>query len=116
MAYKIAECLSLSYRNVTQLNKIIDEKLPSQPHFTCKEVIVTGQAFDVYYRDVISCIRELFGNLDFASSLITAPERCYMQDKLGKPTRVYDEMHTADWWWEMQVSEVKSFRSYLMYT
>jgi hypothetical protein len=47
-------------------------------------------------------VKELIGNPAFKDFMSFVPERVYT-DKEGKD-RIYDEMWTADWWWEMQVS------------
>jgi hypothetical protein len=38
----------------------------------------------------------------YAEHLIYAPQRCFNSDT--QPKRFYTELHTADWWWETQVS------------
>jgi len=45
---------------------------------------------------------ELLGNPAFKNHIKCAPERKY-KDAEGK-IRVFDEMWTADWWWDTQVS------------
>lgn len=57
---------------------------------------------EVWYRNPVECIRELLGNPLFAKMLAYAPERVY-RDSQGK-VRHLDEMWTADWWWDLQVS------------
>ncbi|KAI0261454.1 hypothetical protein BC834DRAFT_972717 [Gloeopeniophorella convolvens] len=73
----VVERLELSYNSVKELNRIIDEELPGRPKFKCKNITIGGQAFEFYYRDVIPCIRALFGDAEFASDLILVPERHY---------------------------------------
>ena len=103
---QVRELLGLSYGSMAELNKIIDNHLPSRPKFVRKEVIVGGQAFDVYFRDVLECIRALYGNPEFAKTLVFAPERHYLDSARTK--RAYHEMHTGDWWWEKQASRICS--------
>lgn len=98
---QIVEKLGLSYSNTRELNIIIDRKLPSRPPFKCREVVVDGQAFDVYFRDVMACVRGLFGDPEFSQHLKTAPERHYLDR--NKTIRRYGEMHTGNWWWSTQV-------------
>ena len=43
----------------------------------------------------------------FKDYISYVPERVYM-DKEGK-VRVFDEMWTGDWWWEIQVRLFKRF-------
>jgi hypothetical protein len=56
----------------------------------------------VYYRDIIACIRTLFGDPDFASVLVFQPEKHYVDEK--KEERMYHDIHTGRWWWCTQVS------------
>jgi len=53
----------------------------------------------IFYRDVVECIRYLLCQKAFAQDLLFKPSREF--DSQG--CRVYMEMHTVDWWWEMQV-------------
>ncbi|KAG1786964.1 hypothetical protein EV424DRAFT_1356652 [Suillus variegatus] len=39
--------------NSKELDKIINNNLPGRPKFKCEQVIVAGEAFDVFYRDII---------------------------------------------------------------
>jgi hypothetical protein len=56
---------------------------------------------DVWICNPVECVQELLGNPAFCDHISYVPERVY-QDKAGS-TRVYDEMWTADWWWDEQV-------------
>jgi hypothetical protein len=56
----------------------------------------------VYIRDVIQVIRELIGNSGFKAHMRYAPERHWTSQAQRK--RVFGEMWTGDWWWQMQVS------------
>ncbi|KAJ7253652.1 hypothetical protein C8J57DRAFT_1076835 [Mycena rebaudengoi] len=96
----VREALGLSYGTSVQLNKIIDDKLPGRPKFTRSEVVVGGEAFELYSRNIIECVRALFGDTDFAPYLFVVPERHYA-DK-DKTIRLYHNMHTAKWWWSTQ--------------
>ena len=60
------------------------------------------ETLELWYRDPIECIAELLSNPSFNGSVAYYPERVYA-DKARK-TRIYDEMWTADWWWDIQVS------------
>ncbi|KAI9510909.1 hypothetical protein F5148DRAFT_1274585 [Russula earlei] len=50
----------------------------------------TQDHFELWYRNSLQCVEELISN-----------PICIYEDSTGN-TRVYDEMWTADWWWEMQ--------------
>ncbi|KAJ7756682.1 hypothetical protein B0H16DRAFT_1662562 [Mycena metata] len=96
----VREALNLSYGTSAQLNKIIDEKLPGRPKFVRSEVVVNGEVFPFYSRDIIECVRALWGDSDFAPYLFVAPERHYI-DK-NRTVRMYHNMHTGKWWWSTQ--------------
>ncbi|KAJ7601791.1 hypothetical protein DFH06DRAFT_1401017 [Mycena polygramma] len=96
----VTEALGLSYKSSPELNKIIDEKLPGRPKFTRSEIVVGGEVFDLYSRNIIECVRALFGDTDFAPYLFVVPERHYA-DK-DQTVRLYHNMHTAKWWWSTQ--------------
>jgi hypothetical protein len=100
--------LGLSYSSSNELNRIIDENLPSQPRFERLEIVVVGEAFDIYFRDILQCIRSLYGNPEFSSILAFAPERHYLD--ADQTNRLYHDVHTGKWWWETQVSFRFRFR------
>ena len=90
------------YKDSHGLNKIIDKKLPSvRPRFQQHEIVVTGEAFEVFYCDVIDCVKALFGDPEFAPLLLLAPERHYAD--ADETVQVYFDMHTGKWWWATQV-------------
>jgi hypothetical protein len=67
------------------------------------ELIEVGdEQQELYYRDIMPCIRALFGNPQFANDLIMVPEHHYKD--ATKQTRIYSEMNTGNWWWDKQVS------------
>ncbi|KAG2344878.1 hypothetical protein BDR05DRAFT_1016338 [Suillus weaverae] len=74
---EVHEKLGLSYKNSKELNKIIDKQLPGRPKFRREQIVVAGEAFNVFYRDIIECVKALYGDLDFANFLVFTPERHY---------------------------------------
>ncbi|KAM6496353.1 hypothetical protein JOM56_009059 [Amanita muscaria] len=99
---KVQEGLNLSFKNTRELNKFIDRKLPGRPPFEHQEILVGGEVCDVYFRDIIACIRALFGDPDFAPYLVVAPERHYTDE--SEQERMYHDMHAGRWWWSTQVT------------
>jgi hypothetical protein len=77
------------------------DSLPSHPKFWCKEIVVWDEVLDVYYQDILECVRALYGNPDFAPHLIFKPEQHYKD--ANQLNRMYNNMHTGKWWWETQV-------------
>ena len=105
--WKVVEKLSLSYSTSKELNDIIDKALPGPPPFQCLNLNVDGEDLEFHCREIIPCIRSLFGNPDFANELIYAPERHYTDAE--RTCRVYNEMHTGNWWWSVQVCASLNF-------
>ncbi|KAH9008739.1 hypothetical protein EDB85DRAFT_2163908 [Lactarius pseudohatsudake] len=98
----MVEKLGLSYRNVKELNRIIDEEMPGRPKFKCEKICIGGESYDFHFREVIPCICALFGDPRYSGRLVFAPERHY-QD-VGRTTQVFGEMYTGKWWWSVQQS------------
>ena len=57
----------------------------------------------MYFRDVLECIKALFGDPEFAAVLLLVPERHYTNT--DRDVRVYFDMNTGKWWWATQVSQ-----------
>ncbi|KAF8258346.1 hypothetical protein EI94DRAFT_1815535 [Lactarius quietus] len=98
----VKERLCLSYKNARELNQMIDTHLPGRPHFQRKEILVGDEVCDLYFRDILQCIRALFLDPDFGPYLKFAPERHYVNE--DKDKRVYHDMYTGGWWWFTQVA------------
>ena len=99
--WKVVDDLGLSYSTPKDLNGIIDDLLPGRPPFQCQDLVIAGDTFQFYSRDLLQCIRTLYGDPEFAQDLVFVPERHYTD--LERKSRVYNEMHTGDWWWAVQV-------------
>lgn len=99
--WQVLDKLGLSFKNSHELNKIIDTRLPGRPAFKREEIVIADQAFDIYYRDIIQCIRALWSDPEFAPVLVFEPEHLYKDE--NRETRLYHDMHTGDWWWATQV-------------
>ena len=55
----------------------------------------------MYSRDILECINALYSDADFAEHLLLKPERHYKHNDRNQ--RVYHDMHTGEWWWQVQV-------------
>lgn len=99
---KVQEALGLSFKNMSELNKIIDQHIPGRPVFQCHNIEIGGQTFEVHFHDIMECVKALYSDPAFAPYLTYAPERHYVDESLG--TRMYHDMHTGEWWWSTQVS------------
>jgi hypothetical protein len=98
---QLSDMLGLSYRNIGELNQIIDKEIPRPPRFHCQDIAIGGETVTMYSRDIIECIKALYGSAEFAPHMIYKPERHY--GRANGDERHYHDMHTGDWWWEMQV-------------
>lgn len=104
--------MKTSFTSKYLLLKAID-KLPRATEWELKKINVVGnrtandgqretEDLELWLRNPVDCIRELMSNPEFDQGVSYVPERVFA-DEEGK-TRVFDEMWTGDWWWEMQVS------------
>jgi hypothetical protein len=66
--------------------------------------LMPSEKLELWRRDPVECVRELMGNPMFKDVLKYAPEKVYL-DEEGN-LHVFDEMWSADWWWDIQVSNV----------
>jgi hypothetical protein len=83
------------------MNAIIDRTLPGRPPWQCTAIFSGKERHELYHRDIIPCIRSLFGDLSFMHDLVFAPVRIYTTSE--RKCHVYNEIHTGDWWWAVQV-------------
>jgi len=58
-------------------------------------------ATTLYYRNIIDCVRYLISQVAYSSDIVYASIREY--DSSGE--RLYSEMHTANWWCDIQVGD-----------
>ncbi|KAG2126326.1 uncharacterized protein EDB93DRAFT_1243842 [Suillus bovinus] len=97
----VSECLSLSFKNANKLNAIVNHELPTgRPKFKQEQIIVAGEAFDVYYHDVIECIKSLYSDPKFTRYLAFVPEHHYADE--DETVCLFHDMHTGKWWWDTQ--------------
>lgn len=85
------------------MNKLVDS-LPGRPAFQCSKIVVGGETLEVWHRDIIECLRALYGDPEFSPHLVFIPERHYADE--DETVRVFGDMHTGKWWWEMQVRTI----------
>lgn len=103
---QVSDRLGLSFKNSRDLNKIIDSKLPGRPSFVRKEIVVGTEVCEVYFRDILACIKSLFGDPNFSPYLVFQPEKHYTNET--KEVRMFHDMHTSKWWWSTQVRMLSS--------
>jgi len=100
----VVERLGLSFKNAVELNKLIDQDLPGRPAFERHEVMVGTEVCNVYFRDVIACVKALFADPDLTRYLVTVLEKHFTYGSDGQRIRMFHDMHTAKWWWSTQVT------------
>ncbi|KAG6806291.1 hypothetical protein H0H92_011916, partial [Tricholoma furcatifolium] len=109
---------NLSFQNnYTFLQKV--DALPTGPEWACEIVHVEGdrlgkdgevmsEDLELWMCDPVECIRELMGNPAFSENISYAPERAYRDEACTQ--RIFDEMWTANWWWDTQASDTYNIR------
>ncbi|KAJ7121947.1 hypothetical protein C8R43DRAFT_1148665, partial [Mycena crocata] len=109
---KVRQGINPSFHNNRSFLKRIDA-LPEGPKWTCYPFELTGDELDaegqkkteiveMWCRDPVECVRELLQNPSFTNQAYE-PIRLFKRFEDGKySNREYNEMWTADWWWEIQ--------------
>jgi len=105
MKFKLIDKLGLSYHTLNELNSIVNG-LHGRPSFQFKDFDIGNESLRFHFRDIICCIRAIYGDPEFAQDLVFTPERHYLDHE--RTQRVYSEMHTGDWWWSKQVRNTNS--------
>jgi len=97
----IGNTTSVGYSSMPTLENLLRHLDPYSPYLQWLEGHVEdGQrTLRFFYRNVLDCVRYLLGQIAYCDDLVYAPHREY--DQSGQ--RIYPEMHTADWWWDVQV-------------
>ncbi|KAJ7779638.1 Zn-finger domain-containing protein [Mycena metata] len=99
------------HNNYAYLQKV--DQLPTGPSWKCEIVTAAGNQLDendelmtedleLWKRDPVECIKELMGNPAFHDYMAYIPERVYGEASGDESSRIFDEMWTAEWWWELQ--------------
>ncbi|KAI0063046.1 hypothetical protein BV25DRAFT_1802716 [Artomyces pyxidatus] len=96
----VLDKLELSFKTAAEMNELIDGQLPECPGFHCEEIEIDGETYEVYFRDIMECVRSLYSNPEFAQHMAYAPEQHFADDEMK--TRMYGKMYTGDWWWQVQ--------------
>jgi hypothetical protein len=59
-----------------------------------------ADTYDYFALDIMAVLQEIIGSMRFAEDMVWAPCKCY---DAQHGHRVYGEMNTGDWWWEVQL-------------
>lgn len=65
-----------------------------------KQVVGPPLQFKLYHRNIMDYISFLIGHRPFKDNLVYSSIREFSDQE--KTERIYNEMHTGDWWWEAQ--------------
>ncbi|QRV95080.1 Zn-finger protein [Ceratobasidium sp. AG-Ba] len=80
------------------------DRLPTGPKWATAPVIVGEGSFKrthtLYMRNILEVVQELIGARRFRHCMRYAPE--YHWTSRDRKHRVYDEMWSGEWWWDMQ--------------
>ena len=60
-----------------------------------------NEKYTIIFRDPVKIIRYLLGHKPFETKLTYAPIHHYYYDN-NRKVRIYSELHTAEWWWQIQ--------------
>jgi len=98
---------SVGYGSMHTLEKHLRELDPYSRYLQWFEGQVEDgkRTLSFFYRNVLDCVRYLLRQIAYRDNFVYAPRREY--DHTGQ--RVYAEMHTADWWWDIQVEFLDLF-------
>ncbi|KAJ7762799.1 hypothetical protein DFH07DRAFT_867460 [Mycena maculata] len=109
----VREGINPSFHNNRAFLQRIDS-LPDGPRWRCHPFTLKGDEVDadgkaktetveMWYRNPLECIRELLGNPSFTKQCYEPSRIFKAQDENGEGiNREYNEMWTADWWWNIQ--------------
>ncbi|KZV88704.1 hypothetical protein EXIGLDRAFT_751545 [Exidia glandulosa HHB12029] len=89
-------------KSVKDINDTVAE-LPSPARFHYREIRLDGtdETFDLFWRNALDVVRDLFADPTFAGQLKFVPERHYADRE--RLSRLYNEFNSGDWWWQTQV-------------
>ncbi|KAG6839374.1 hypothetical protein C0991_003198 [Blastosporella zonata] len=101
---------NLSFQNNYMFLKKVDA-LPTGPEWHCEVVTVRGdrlgedgrfmtEDLELWFRNPVECVKELIGNPAFEKMMAYLPEQVFQDPACQE--RIYDEMWTGDWWWNLQ--------------
>ncbi|KIN92671.1 hypothetical protein M404DRAFT_172847, partial [Pisolithus tinctorius Marx 270] len=105
----------VSFSSAHAFLKYVDS-LRTGPAWTCEMIDVVGDAVtedgswrreqvELWRRDPVECVMELIGNPAFRDAMAYSPERAYTDSK--GTNHIYDEMWTANWWWDTSIVQGK---------
>ncbi|KZV59788.1 hypothetical protein PENSPDRAFT_672115, partial [Peniophora sp. CONT] len=79
--------LGLQFRNNRDLNRLIDKNLPTRATFTRRSYTLGGETHDMYMRNSLDVLKELYGRPDFVRYLTFSPEKHYLLEKDSRSSR-----------------------------
>ncbi|KIY65772.1 hypothetical protein CYLTODRAFT_52648 [Cylindrobasidium torrendii FP15055 ss-10] len=104
----VRECLGLSYKNTAGLHERVDAIPRRAGKWYDKHISFPDRPDEIFvlrHRDIIECIRSLWGDPELSEHIVYKPKKIFQQDPDGndnKGSRLYNEMWTGEWWWFIQ--------------
>jgi len=94
----------------SSMHTLENQLLSLDPHSSCLPWVEgpvedSKRTLPFFYRNVLDCVRYLLHQIAYQDDLVYAPRREFHPN--GE--RIYAEMHTADWWWDIKYSALISF-------
>jgi len=92
---------SRSFRSAYTLRHHLDVLDPFREYLVWAEASIDDgrHATTFYYPNIIDCVRYLIRQVGYSWDIVYAPIREYHL----RVEQLYSKMHTADWWWDIQV-------------
>jgi hypothetical protein len=110
--YGLKDCVRDSLKSNYHLRQKIDRMEDGLGHGSWKKSSLSmawneqhPDNIAFWHRDLIGCAQWLLRQPAYEDHLTYVPVRCF--NHAGH--RVYNEMHTGDWWWDKQVGNLPSF-------
>jgi hypothetical protein len=101
--FQLQEQFQFSFHNMNSLKKKL-EKLPQygewHEHPMCL-IEDENEEHLIQYRNPLDVIQGLWSNPTYVDEMVFTPHQVWSSK--DKNSRLYNEMWTGDWWWQMQV-------------
>jgi hypothetical protein len=96
----------VSFSSVKQFYNRLDSLMLCQSRWESTSIVDTANPsnpeIQYWSRDSLAVLQEILENRELADKCVWAPVKQYNSE--GE--RVYTDMHTADWWWDLQVGQL----------
>ena len=87
------------------LDEISGQMAPWQSNIIMDQTVQLKANARYWYRDSLAVLQEILDNPKIAKKCVWSPVKQFNHDN----QRVYTDMHTSDWWWEVQVAPYRAY-------